>query len=124
MKGKKSGRSAAAGVFDPNTMETGHRAGNDVPAWFLDTDYNAQCFHVDPAFFPPPSAWENLKRSLRQSTKSRSGIICPALPAHRSRPRKQRKVAVKVLDDRGNEPMVVKDVVNHCHLDSYHSIDA
>src|ERR1022692_1304675 len=25
-------------VFDPITMETDHRTGNDVPAWFLDTD--------------------------------------------------------------------------------------
>jgi hypothetical protein len=25
-------------VFDPVTMETHHQTGNDVPAWFLDTD--------------------------------------------------------------------------------------
>jgi hypothetical protein len=33
-------------VFDPATMEAVHRGGNDVPAWFLDTDYNGLCFHV------------------------------------------------------------------------------
>ena len=26
--------------------------GNDVPAWFLDTDYNGLCFHVSPGVLP------------------------------------------------------------------------
>src|SRR3972149_6019818 len=39
-------------VFDPVTMEVDHRSGNDVPAWFLDTNYNGLCFHVCQAFFP------------------------------------------------------------------------
>jgi adenine-specific DNA-methyltransferase len=33
-------------VFDPITMDVTHRSGHDVPAWFLDTDYNDLCFHV------------------------------------------------------------------------------
>ena len=41
-----------------------HRDGRDVPAWFLDTDYNEMCFLVSQAFFPRTSAWENLKRAL------------------------------------------------------------
>lgn len=52
-------------VFDPVTMETDHRAGDDVPAWFLDTDYNGLCFHVSQAFFPRTSAWDNLKKALK-----------------------------------------------------------
>ena len=31
-------------VFDPVTMDVTHGAGDDVPAWFLDTDYNGMCF--------------------------------------------------------------------------------
>ena len=30
-------------VFDPSTMETEHCSGNDVPAWFLDANYNSVC---------------------------------------------------------------------------------
>ncbi len=30
-------------VFDPSTMETEHRSGDDVPAWFLDSNYNGRC---------------------------------------------------------------------------------
>ena len=33
-------------TFDPTTMKPEHRDGSDVPAWFLDTDYNELCFHV------------------------------------------------------------------------------
>ena len=41
-----------------------HRRGDDVPAWFLDTDYNGLCFHVSQAFFPRTGAWDNLKKAL------------------------------------------------------------
>jgi len=73
-------------VLDPITMENDHRAGTDVPAWFLDTDYNGLCFHVDQAFFPRTSAWENLKRPCSRRTRNRSGTTCPVSPAHRSMP--------------------------------------
>jgi adenine-specific DNA-methyltransferase len=39
-------------VFDPTTLEVNHRKGEDVPAWFLDADYNGLCFHTSQAFFP------------------------------------------------------------------------
>ena len=52
-------------VLDPVTMDHYKRGGNDVPAWFLDTDYNGLCFHVCQAFFPRTGAWDNLKRALK-----------------------------------------------------------
>ncbi|MHB8520850.1 MAG: hypothetical protein ACYDH9_08830 [Limisphaerales bacterium] len=52
-------------VFDPISMDVAHQSGNDVPAWFLDTDYNGLCFHVSQAFFPKTGAWENLKKALK-----------------------------------------------------------
>jgi adenine-specific DNA-methyltransferase len=97
-------------VFDPITMENSHRDGNDVPAWLLDTDYNDLCFHVDQAFFPRTSAWENLRRSLRGTYEESvwdhlAGSVSAPFEAG-----EHRKVAVKVIDDRGNELMVVKDL--------------
>ena len=89
------GRSAPAGeghyvvellgldVFDPITMEAEHRQGNDVPAWFLDTDYNNLCFHVCQAFFPRTSAWDNLKRRSKESTTTRSGTTSRVRRARR-----------------------------------------
>ena len=95
-------------VFDPATMETDHRDGADVPAWFLDTDYNGLCFHVCQAFFPRTSAWEGLRNSLRGDFKPSvwqhlSGTISEPFAAGT-----HEQVAVKVVDDRGNELLVVK----------------
>ena len=96
-------------VFDPVAMDSDHREGSDVPAWFLDTDYNGLCFHVCQAFFPRTSAWDGLKRSLRIELDDSvwahlSGTVSAPFRAggHGGR------ISVKVVDDPGNELMVVK----------------
>ena len=95
-------------VFDPVQMASDHRQGRDVPAWFLDTDYNGLCFHVCQAFFPRTSAWEGLKRSLRGEFEDSlwahlSGTVSAPFQAG-----EQGQIAVKAVDDRGNELLVVK----------------
>jgi adenine-specific DNA-methyltransferase len=97
-------------VFDPVDMNSDHREGNDIPAWFLDTDYNGLCFHVCQAFFPRTSAWDGLKRSLRGEFDDSvwthlSGTRSAAFEAG-----KHGQIAVKAVDDRGNELMVVKSL--------------
>lgn len=97
-------------VFDPATLEVQHRKGDDVPAWFLDTDYNGLCFHVSQAFFPRTSAWDALQRSLKGSYEDSvwehlAGTISAPFEAG-----EHGQVAVKVIDDRGNELLVVKPV--------------
>lgn len=95
-------------VFDPTTMTTDHRDGKDVPAWFLDTDYNDLSFHVSQAFFPRTGAWDNLKRAIRGEFED---SVWEHLAGTTSTPftaGENRKVAVKVIDDRGNELMVVR----------------
>jgi adenine-specific DNA-methyltransferase len=97
-------------VFDPVTMEVAHRKGDDVPAWFLDTDYNGLCFHVSQAFFPRTSAWDHLKRTLRSTHEDSvwdhlAGTVSASFEAG-----EHRQIAVKVIDDRGNELLVVKSL--------------
>ncbi len=99
---------AGLDVFDPVTMDTQHRDGSDVPAWFLDTDYNGLCFHVCQAFFPRTAAWDDLKRSLKGQFDD---SVWDHLAGTTSEPfegGEHRQVAVKVIDDRGNELLVVK----------------
>jgi len=89
-------------------MDTDHRTGGDVPAWFLDTDYNGLCFHVCQAFFPRTSAWENLRKALKATYEE---SVWDHLAGTTSAPFEEgehREVAVKVIDDRGNELLVVK----------------
>ncbi|MEY2984107.1 MAG: hypothetical protein RLZZ568_724 [Cyanobacteriota bacterium] len=46
-------------------LKTQLQTGHNVPAWFLETDYNGLCFHVNQAFFPRTNAWDSLKKALR-----------------------------------------------------------
>jgi len=95
-------------VFDPVSMEVEHRKGDDVPAWFLDTDYNEMVFHVGQAFFPRTSAWDNLKKTLKASYEE---VVWDHLAGTTSAPflaGEHQQIAVKVIDDRGNELMVIK----------------
>ena len=95
-------------VFDPITMKVDHRSGDDVPAWFLDIDYNDLCFHVSQAFFPRTGAWNNLKKALKGEYEENvwdhlAGATSAPFPAG-----EHKQIAVKVIDDRGNELLVVK----------------
>lgn len=95
-------------VFDPISMEAQHRRGEDVPAWFLDTDYNNLCFHVSQAFFPRTSAWDGLKKALKTEYEE---TVWDHLAGTVSAPFEAggyKQIAVKVIDDRGNELLVVK----------------
>ncbi len=97
-------------VFDPVTMELDHRSGDDVPVWLLDTDYNGLSFHVCQAFFPRTSAWENLKKALKGTHEESvwdhlAGTVSAPFEAG-----DHGQVAVKVIDDRGNELLVVKSL--------------
>ncbi len=97
-------------VFDPTTMDVDHQEGGNVPAWFLDTDYNGLCFHVCQAFFPRTAAWDDLKRSLKGEYEDAvwdhlAGTVSAPFEAG-----EHGQIAVKVIDDRGNELLVVKSL--------------
>ena len=97
-------------VFDPTTNEVDSVEGNDVPCWLLDTEYNDLCFHVSQAFFPRTGAWENLRKALRADYEE---SVWDHLNGAESAPFEataDTKIAVKVIDARGNELMVVKAV--------------
>ena len=97
-------------VFDPATMESSHEKGDDVPAWFLDTDYNGLCFHVSQAFFPRTSAWEGLKKALKADYEATVWDHLAGTVSAPFEPNGHREIAVKVIDDRGNELMVTRKV--------------
>jgi adenine-specific DNA-methyltransferase len=97
-------------IFDPVTMDIDHQQGKNVPAWFLDTDYNGLCFYVRQAFFPRTSAWDSIKKALKGSYED---SVWEHLAGTTSAPfeaGEHKQVAVKVIDDRGNELLVVKEI--------------
>jgi adenine-specific DNA-methyltransferase len=97
-------------TFDPTTFEVQHRPGDDVPAWFLDTDWNELSFLVSQAFFPRTSAWDGLKKALKGEYEDSvwdhlAGTVSAPFAAG-----EHRQIAVKAIDDRGNELLVVKSL--------------
>jgi adenine-specific DNA-methyltransferase len=97
-------------TFDPTTFKAQHSSGGDVPAWLLDTAWNGLSFHVSQAFFPRTSAWDNLRKALKTDFEESvwdhlSGTVSAPFTAG-----DVREIAVKVLDDRGNELLVVRSL--------------
>ncbi|MCC6195491.1 MAG: hypothetical protein IT518_13590 [Burkholderiales bacterium] len=101
---------AGLDVFDPQSLETESVGGENVPCWMLDSDYNGMSFCATQVFFPKTSAWDNLQRSLKATFDDSvwshlSGTVSEPFALG-----EKRRVAVKVIDERGNELLRVKDV--------------
>jgi adenine-specific DNA-methyltransferase len=78
-----------------------------VAAWFVDSDYDGRTFCITQAFFPDKSAWEKLAKALRAvveeaAFEALSGTVSLPFAAGG-----HKRVAVKVIDPRGNEVMQV-----------------
>lgn len=97
-------------LFDPESMKTDSVGGASVPCWMLDTDHDGMSFYATQVFFPKTSAWDNLQRSMRATFDE---SVWQHLAGTVSEPfalGERRRVAVKVIDERGNELMRMLDV--------------
>jgi adenine-specific DNA-methyltransferase len=97
-------------IFDPETLETESINGESVPCWMLDSDYNGMSFYATQVFFPKTSAWDNLQKSLKATFDDSvwehlGGTTSEPFPIGETK-----RVAVKVIDERGNELLRVKVV--------------
>ena len=102
---------AGLDVFDPSTLKQDSIPGELVPAWMLDTDYDGMSFHATQVFFPKTSAWDNLQKSLKATFDD---SVWAHLAGTTSEPfvlGDKRRVAVKVIDERGNELMRVREIM-------------
>ncbi len=97
-------------IFNPATMEQEEIEGQNMPAWMLDTDYDGFCFYATQVFFPKTAAWDNLQKSLKAEFDP---SVWEHLAGTVSEPfavGTKRRVAVKVIDERGNELVRVLEV--------------
>jgi len=99
----------AIDLYDPATGATDSVPGHEAAAIFIDHDYDSKTFCICQALFPGGGSnpWKKLQKALRgtidedrfeqlQTTRS-----LPFYPGH--------KVAVTVIDDRGNQVLIVLD---------------
>ncbi len=97
-------------IYDPLTNTLQDTQASKVAAWFLDSDYDGATFCITQAFFPDKSAWSKLARALKtvvdpQRFEAFSGTT--SLPFTTG---EHNRVAVKVIDPRGNEVMRIMNL--------------
>ena len=98
-------------IYDPIENSIRSERGSRVPAWFMDSDYDGRTFCITQAFFPNQDAWENIARDLKMVLDDPD--VFETFKGSRSLPfpaGKHRRVAVKVIDPRGNEVMSVLEI--------------
>jgi adenine-specific DNA-methyltransferase len=100
-------------IYDPR--EEGGKvestSGEDVAAWFLDTDYDGMTFHICQAFFPgDKDAWDKLQRALKAQIEPEAFALMRGTKSFPFQPGKHKRIAVKVIDFRGNEVMRVMGI--------------
>ena len=98
-------------VYNPvDNMVTSEKRGDKVAAWFIDSDYDGRTFCITQAFFPNKAAWSKIARALKgvideERFENFSGTTSLPFPAG-----EHQRVAVKVIDPRGNEVMRVHNL--------------
>ncbi len=97
-------------IYDPLTGEVYSDNGDRIAAWFIDTDYDKRAFCISQAFFPDSSAWDKLKRALKASIDEDKFELLTSTRSLPFKLGKEKRIAVKVIDHRGNEVMVVREV--------------
>ena len=97
-------------IYNPVENTVSSAGGDKVAAWFLDSDYDGRTFCITQAFFPDKKAWDKIARALKgvidpERFEKFSGTKSLPFPAG-----EHQRVAVKVIDPRGNEVMCVHDL--------------
>lgn len=94
-------------TFDPAAIKPHHLNGDDVPMWMLDSAWNGMAFSAHQVFFPRTKAWDSLRKVLNATHEA---SVWEHLAGDLSAPFAASvgiEIAVKVLDDRGNELLKV-----------------
>ncbi|MBU0947296.1 MAG: site-specific DNA-methyltransferase [Gammaproteobacteria bacterium] len=97
-------------TFRPDTMATESVEPQNLPCWMLDTSYNGMAFCASQVFFPRTGAWDNLQKSLKGQFND---SVWEHLAGTTSEPfvaDSKGQIAIKVIDERGNELMRVLNV--------------
>ena len=94
-------------IYNPVDNTVSAAGADKVAAWFVDTDYDGRIFCIAQAFFPDKKAWGKIARDLKgvvdtERFEQFSGTESLPFPVG-----EHARVAVKVIDPRGNEVMRV-----------------
>lgn len=99
-------------IYDPSSGEVSPSRPEDVAAWFLDQNYDGYTFCITQAFFPKEATnrnpWDKLENALHGSISKEKMEKLRGTTSLPFKAGDQKRIAVKVIDQRGNEVIVVK----------------
>jgi adenine-specific DNA-methyltransferase len=99
-------------IYDPITGEVHPSKAEDVASWFLDQNYDGYTFCITQAFFPKEATnrnpWDKLENALHSVIDKKRIERLRGTTSLRFKAGDQKRIAVKVIDQRGNEVIVVK----------------
>jgi adenine-specific DNA-methyltransferase len=95
-------------IYDPLTSTVRSTGASKVAAWFVDQDYDGRCFCITQAFFPNENAWEKIAKTLGSSADPEAFAAFEGTVSLPFRSGRHRRIAVKVIDPRGNEVMTIQ----------------
>ncbi len=98
-------------VYDPTTGQIRSSSTDDIACWFIDTDYNGECFFVRHAYFlGADDPYGKLKRALRAEIDEAQWATLYSTKSYPFDPPASGKIAVKVINHYGDEVLKVYKV--------------
>jgi adenine-specific DNA-methyltransferase len=95
-------------VYDPTTSQIRSSSTDDIACWFIDTDYNGECFFVRHAYFlGADDPYGKLKRALRAEIDEAQWASLYSTKSYPFDPPASGKIAVKVINHYGDEVLKV-----------------
>jgi adenine-specific DNA-methyltransferase len=82
--------------------------------WFLDTDYDERSIMPDQVFFPEKDSkrdWSRLAKALKSEINEEALEIFSGVESLPFNAGDNKKIAVKIIDNRGIESFVIKELV-------------
>ncbi len=95
-------------VYDPTTGQIRSSSTDDIACWFIDTDYNGECFFVRHAYFcGADDPYAKLKRALRAEIDEAQWATLYSTESYPFEPPSSGRIAVKVINHYGDEVLKV-----------------
>ena len=95
-------------VYDPTTSQIRSSSTDDIACWFIDTDYNGECFFVRHAYFlGADDPYGKLKRALKAEIDEAQWASLYSTKSYPFEPPATGKIAVKVINHYGDEVLKV-----------------
>jgi adenine-specific DNA-methyltransferase len=98
-------------IYNPLDNTVRSSGADKVAAWFLDTDFDGRCFCITQAFFPDQNAWDKIAKALGSSADPEAFDAFKGTTSLPFTKGKYGRIAVKVIDLRGNEVMAIRKLI-------------